>query len=79
VLDEFGLPKYFESDRIQVAGLVVQQYNDDHSHWNSNSSLAAWLRSQGVPALHGIDTRALTKRIRDGGSMLAKIEFEGQR
>lgn len=45
-VDEFGLAKYFESDRIQVSGLIVQQYNDDHSHWNSNSSLAEWLRSQ---------------------------------
>ena len=79
VVDEFGLSKYFESDRIQVSGLIVQQYNDDHSHWNSNSSLAEWLRSQGIPALHGIDTRMLTKRIRDGGAMLAKIEFEGVR
>ena len=77
VLDEFGLAKFFESDRIHVAGLIVQQYNDDHSHWNSNSSLAQWLRAQGVPALHGIDTRMLTKRIRDGGAPLAKIEFEG--
>jgi F0F1-type ATP synthase assembly protein I len=34
-------------------------------------------RAQGVPALHGIDTRMLTKRIRDGGAPLAKIEFEG--
>lgn len=77
VLDEFGLPQYFESDKIQVSGLIVQQYNDDHSHWNSNSSLSEWLRSQGVPALAGIDTRMLTKRIRDGGAMLAKIEFPG--
>ena len=77
VLDEFGLPRFFESDRIQVSGLIVQQYNDDHSHWNSNSSLGDWLASQGIPALHGIDTRALTKRIRDNGAVLAKIEFDG--
>ena len=57
----------------------MQQYNDDHSHWNSNSSLSNWLKLQGVPALHGIDTRMLTKRIRDGGAVLAKIEFDGAR
>lgn len=77
-VDEFGLPKYFESEKIQVAGLVVAHYNADHSHWNSNSSLGAWLESQGVPAIHGVDTRALTKHIREKGAMLAKIEFEGQ-
>lgn len=76
-MDEFGLPRYFESDKIQVAGLIVAEYNADHSHWNSTSSLGEWLSQHGVPALHGIDTRMLTKRIRDGGAMLAKIEFPG--
>ena len=76
-VDEFGLPRFFESDKIQVAGLIVAEYNADHSHWNSQSSLGEWLSSHGIPALHGIDTRMLTKRIRDGGAMLAKIEFAG--
>jgi len=76
-LDEFGLPRFFESDKIQVAGLIVAEYNADHSHWNSTSSLGEWLTAHNVPALHGIDTRMLTKRIRDGGAMLAKIEFPG--
>jgi carbamoylphosphate synthase small subunit len=75
VLDEFGLPKYFESDKIQVAGLIVAEYNADHSHWNSNSSLGEWLTAANVPALSGVDTRMLTKKIRDSGAMLAKIEF----
>jgi carbamoylphosphate synthase small subunit len=56
----------------------VSEYNADHSHWNSNSSLGAWLASQGIPALCGIDTRALTKKIREHGAMLGKIEFEGK-
>ena len=77
-LDEYGLAKYFESDRIQVAGLIVAEYNADHSHWNSTSSLGDWLRAAGIPALHGIDTRMLTKQIRESGAMLAKIEFDGQ-
>jgi carbamoyl-phosphate synthase (ammonia) len=78
VLDEFGLPKYFESDEIHITGLIVAEYNADHSHWNSNSSLGEWLQRHNIPALFGVDTRMLTKRIREGGVSLAKIEFAGQ-
>ena len=60
-----------------MAGLIVAEYNADHSHWNSTSSLGDWLRDAGVPALHGIDTRMLTKLIRESGAMIAKIEFDG--
>jgi len=74
VVDEYGLPAYFESDAIQVSGLVVTSYSADHSHWNSNSSLGEWLASAGVPAIFGVDTRALTKRIRDRGATLAALE-----
>ena len=78
VLDEFGLPKYFESDSIHISGLIVAEYNADHSHWNSNSSLGEWLQRNNVPALYGVDTRMLTKKIRESGVTLAKIEFAGQ-
>ena len=77
-LDEFGLSRFFESDRVHVSGLVVAEYNADHSHWNSQSSLGEWLSAQGVPAIFGVDTRALTKRIREKGAMMAKIEFPKQ-
>jgi len=62
VLDEFGLPKYFESDKIHISGLVVCEYNADHSHWNSNSSLGDWLSLHNIPAIFGVDTRMLTKK-----------------
>ncbi|CAH1249022.1 CPS1 [Branchiostoma lanceolatum] len=75
--DEMGLMKYVESDRIHVAGLLVQDYSHHHSHWNSVKSLSQWLKDEGVPALYGIDTRMLTKLIRDRGTVLGKIEFEG--
>jgi carbamoylphosphate synthase small subunit len=42
-LDEFGLPRFFESDRIQVAALIVAEYSSEHSHWNSTGSLGDWL------------------------------------
>ena len=63
----------FESSRIHVAGLVVAYYSHDFSHYLAASGLGDWLKANGVPAVYGIDTRALTKRIRSNGSMLAKL------
>uniref|UniRef100_A0A671T7F9 Carbamoyl-phosphate synthase [ammonia], mitochondrial n=1 Tax=Sinocyclocheilus anshuiensis TaxID=1608454 RepID=A0A671T7F9_9TELE len=77
-LDELGLKKKVESDRIQVSGLLVQDYSSEYSHWNSVKSLAQWLQEEKVPALFGMDTRMLTKIIRDKGTVLGKIEFDGQ-
>ncbi|EGC46772.1 carbamoyl-phosphate synthetase [Histoplasma capsulatum var. duboisii H88] len=68
------LPKYFESSEIHVAGLVVANYSgEDYSHYLAESSLGQWLKDQGVPAMHGVDTRSLTKRIRENGSMLGRM------
>ncbi|KAJ8352718.1 hypothetical protein SKAU_G00241940, partial [Synaphobranchus kaupii] len=61
-----------------VSGLLVQDYSHDYSHWNSVKSLAQWLQEEEVPALYGVDTRMLTKIIRDKGTVLGKIEFDGQ-
>ncbi|XP_061648850.1 carbamoyl-phosphate synthase [ammonia], mitochondrial isoform X3 [Phyllopteryx taeniolatus] len=77
-LDKLGLRKHVESDGIQVSGLLVQNYSDEYSHWNSVKSLGQWLQEEKVPALFGIDTRKLTKTIRDKGTVLGKIEFDGQ-
>uniref|UniRef100_Q9PTM9 Carbamoyl-phosphate synthase [ammonia], mitochondrial n=1 Tax=Opsanus beta TaxID=95145 RepID=Q9PTM9_9TELE len=77
-VDELGLRRYVESDRIQVSGLLVQTYCHEYSHWNSVKSLGQWLQDEQVPALYGIDTRMLTKIIRDQGTVLGKIEFDGQ-
>ncbi|MCC7542256.1 MAG: glutamine-hydrolyzing carbamoyl-phosphate synthase small subunit [Deltaproteobacteria bacterium] len=59
----------YESDRIQVLGLVVQQYVERHSHHLATRSLGAWLTEEGVPAITGIDTRTLTRRLREAGTM----------
>jgi carbamoyl-phosphate synthase small subunit len=48
----------------------------DHSHWNSAKSLGQWLQQHNVPALYGMDTRALTKKIRECGAILGKIQFD---
>jgi len=68
-----GLSTAFESDRIQIQGLVVSQYSSQYSHWNASKNLADWLKEHAVPALYGVDTRMLTKRLRDKGVMLGKI------
>ncbi|OAG09678.1 aspartate carbamoyltransferase [Paraphaeosphaeria sporulosa] len=68
------LPAHFEAREIHIAGLVVATYaGEEYSHHLATSSLGAWLKEQGVPAITGVDTRALTKRIRDEGSMLGRL------
>ncbi|CBF89223.1 hypothetical protein AN0565.2 [Aspergillus nidulans FGSC A4] len=68
------LPKHFESTEIHIAALVVATYaGENYSHFLAESSLGQWLKEQGVPAIHGVDTRALTKRIRQKGSMLGRL------
>lgn len=75
---ENGLPKYFESDRLHISGLIVSDYSFEYSHWNAKMSLADWLRGQKIPGIFGIDTRALTKRLREKGTMLGKIIFDNE-
>jgi carbamoyl-phosphate synthase small subunit len=59
----------YESDRIQVQGLVVQSYVDEHSHHTGKRSLSEWLREESIPALTGVDTRAITQTLREKGTM----------
>ena len=59
----------YESDRIQVQGLVVQHYHEAYSHGTAERSLGAWLGDENIAAITGIDTRALTQRIRENGTM----------
>ncbi|POR33660.1 Protein pyrABCN [Tolypocladium paradoxum] len=71
------LPAHFESSQIHIAGLVTASYcGEDFSHFLAASSLGAWLKEQGVPAIYGVDTRALTKKIRQNGSMLGKMRLQ---
>jgi carbamoyl-phosphate synthase small subunit len=67
----------FESSRIHAAALIVATLSRSYSHWNAVSSLDAWLKEAGVVGLEGIDTRALTKQLRVGGTMSAKILVDG--
>jgi carbamoyl-phosphate synthase small subunit len=67
----------FESSQIQVQGLVVQHYVDQYSHHGAERSLAGWLQGEGIPALSGIDTRTLTRKLRERGTMRAWLLPEG--
>jgi len=72
---ENELLKFHESNRIHITALVVSDYSFQYSHWNASNSLAQWLKDNEVPGIFGIDTRALTKKLREKGTMLGKIIF----
>jgi carbamoyl-phosphate synthase (ammonia) len=74
--DVYGLPAFFESYKIHASGLLVQDYSHHYSHWNASSSLGDWLKEEGIPGLSNIDTRMLTKKIRNKGAMLGRIEVD---
>ena len=76
--DELGLKRHFESERVQVAALIVASASDDTSHWQAERSLPAWLRDAGTPGLAGLDTRALATRLRERGAMLGRLLPEGE-
>ena len=75
--DQYGISRNFESDRIHVRGLVISDYSFCYSHWKATRSLDEWLKSQKIPGIYGIDTRELTKVLREHGSMLGIIVPDG--
>lgn len=70
---ENHLSGYFESEKIQVTGLVISDYSPEHHHWNARKSLSDWLYEHKIPGIYGIDTRSVTKLLREKGTMLGKI------
>ncbi len=79
VLDSFGLEEIAESAQIHAAGLIVQEYCDTPSHPSAHRNLGKWLKKHQVPAISGVDTRALIQRLRSRGSMRGKILVSGER
>lgn len=71
--DKWKLKRHFESNKIQVQGLVVSEYSENFRHWRAKKSLDGWLKENGVPAISGVDTRALTQKLRQFGVMLGQI------
>lgn len=75
--DENDLFSFHESSAIHVTGLLVTDYSPEYSHWDADRSLGDWLLRNNIPGIHGIDTRAIAKKIRDKGTMTGIIEPEG--
>jgi carbamoyl-phosphate synthase small subunit len=75
---ENDLFKYFESYTLHISGLVISDYSEKFSHWNASKSLGEWLKEHAIPGISGVDTRALTKRLREKGTMLGKIISPGK-
>ena len=70
---ENQLSKFYESENIQISGLIISDYSAEHHHWNARKSLSDWMIEHRIPGIFGIDTRALTKILREKGSLLGKI------
>lgn len=73
-----GISDFYESEKIQVNGLIISDYSHEYSHWNATKSLGDWLKEYDVPGIYGIDTRELTKILREKGSMKGKIVFKDE-
>ncbi|MGK0290031.1 MAG: carbamoyl-phosphate synthase small subunit [bacterium] len=72
------LHRHFESEKIQVKGIVITSLSENHSHWNAVKSLEEWMIEYKIPGIQGVDTRALTKQLRNHGTQLAKLVSEGK-
>jgi carbamoyl-phosphate synthase small subunit len=70
---ESGLLKNFESDSIHCRAIIVSDYSSEYSHWSAEKSLSEWMIEGKIPGIYGIDTRMLTRKLRDKGTMLGKI------
>ncbi|MCR4836662.1 MAG: glutamine-hydrolyzing carbamoyl-phosphate synthase small subunit [Bacteroidaceae bacterium] len=73
-----GIADFMESDRIYASAIIVSDYSESFSHWNGQESLADWLKREHIPGITGIDTRELTKRLREKGVMMGQILFDNQ-
>jgi carbamoyl-phosphate synthase small subunit len=73
-----GIPTFMESDKIYASAIIVADYSEKYSHWNAKESLADWLKREQVPGITGIDTRELTKVLREHGVMMGKILFDDE-
>ena len=77
-IEKNGIPTFMESDKIYASALIVSDYSEQYSHWNAVESLADWLKREKVPGITGIDTRELTKVLREHGVMMGKIIFDDE-
>ncbi|PID92662.1 MAG: carbamoyl phosphate synthase small subunit [Bacteroidetes bacterium] len=85
IIGNYGVPredaenelfKFFESDQLHISALVISDYSTEYSHWNAERSLGDWLKQHKIPGIFDVDTRLITKLLREKGSMLGKIVFD---
>ena len=72
---EHEMYKFFESDQLHISALVISDYSAVYSHWNAERSLGDWLKQHKIPGIFDVDTRLITKLLREKGSMLGKVVF----
>jgi carbamoyl-phosphate synthase small subunit len=84
IVGNYGVPhrdtenemyKFFESDQLHISALVISDYSAVYSHWNAERSLGDWLKEHRIPGIFDVDTRLITKLLREKGSMLGKVVF----
>lgn len=76
-LDRFRISEHFESGEVQIRGLIVSEYCETYHHWNAKHSLGKWLSRYNIPGMTGVDTRALTQKLREHGVMLGQMVSDG--
>lgn len=67
--------KFFESNMLHISALIISDYSAEYSHWNADRSLGDWLKQNQIPGIFDVDTRLITKLLREKGSMLGKVVF----
>lgn len=77
VRDEHGLLKNLESERIQTEAILVQDYAETYAHWQADKSLDAWLKEHNIPGVRDIDTRAVSRHLRENKTMRGRIVVDG--
>lgn len=77
-IEQDGIPTFMEGEKIYASALIVSDYSACYSHWNAQDSLAGWLKREHVPGITGVDTRELTKVLREHGVMMGQITFDDE-
>lgn len=73
-----GIATFMESEKIHADAIIVSDYSHQYSHWNAECSLGDWLKQEHIPGIYGIDTRALTKKLREHGVMMGRIVIDDE-
>lgn len=87
IVGNYGVPnenledkmhRFFESSKLHISALIISDYSAEYSHWNAEKSLGEWLKANKIPGIFGLDTRMLTKLLREKGSMLGKVIMDNK-